>query len=93
MAPVFQAAAVGAEPTGTGYVLGMDTTSHDLGAVRLHALEAGVGGAPLLLVHGFTGCKEDFAEEVDGLFELHAEEKAFQQRKMARLFPNGHPWA
>lgn len=30
--------------------------------------------------------------EVDGLFELHAEEKAFQQRKMARLFPNGHPW-
>jgi|JI10StandDraft_1071094.scaffolds.fasta_scaffold70987_2 3-oxoadipate enol-lactonase len=70
MAPVFQAAAVGAEPTGTGYVLGMDTTSHDLGAVRLHALEAGVGGAPLLLVHGFTGCKEDFAEEVDGLAEL-----------------------
>ena len=70
MAPVFQAAAVGAEPTGTGYVLGMDTTSYDLGAVRLHALEAGVGGAPLLLVHGFTGCKEDFAEEVDGLAEL-----------------------
>ena len=31
--------------------------------------------------------------EVDGLFELHAEEKAFQERKMARLFPNGHPWA
>lgn len=30
--------------------------------------------------------------EVDGLFELHAEEKAFHQRKMARLFPNGHPW-
>lgn len=30
--------------------------------------------------------------EVDGLFELHAEEKAFQARKMARLFPNGHPW-
>jgi len=32
------------------------------------------------------------APEVDGLFDLHAEEKAFQQRKMARLFPNGHPW-
>jgi tellurite resistance protein len=32
------------------------------------------------------------AAEVDGLFELHAEEKAFQLRKMARLFPNGHPW-
>jgi len=31
--------------------------------------------------------------EVDGLFDLHREEKAFSLRKMATLFPNGHPWA
>lgn len=32
--------------------------------VTLAVLEAGVGGAPLMLVHGFTGSKEDFAAEV-----------------------------
>lgn len=32
------------------------------------------------------------AEEVEGLFTLHREEKAFVARKMATLFPNGHPW-
>lgn len=48
----------------------MDTTSYDLGDVRLQVLEAGAGGAPLLLVHGFTGCKEDFGEEVDALVDL-----------------------
>ena len=31
------------------------------------ALEAGAGGRPLLLVHGFGGAKEDFADAVDGL--------------------------
>jgi uncharacterized membrane protein YebE (DUF533 family) len=30
--------------------------------------------------------------EIDALFALQADEKAFQQRKMATLFPNGHPW-
>lgn len=30
--------------------------------------------------------------EVDGLFALHRDDKAHQQRKMATLFPNGHPW-
>lgn len=30
--------------------------------------------------------------DLDGLFELHHEEKEFQRRKIARLFPNGHPW-
>src|SRR5690606_22513566 len=39
----------------------------DCGDVELSVLEAGVGGRPLLLVHGFTGCKEDFADEVDRL--------------------------
>jgi hypothetical protein len=30
--------------------------------------------------------------EVDGLFALYHDEKALQGRKMALLFPNGHPW-
>lgn len=30
-------------------------------------LEAGAGGRPLMLVHGFTGSKEDFADELDRL--------------------------
>ena len=32
--------------------------------------EAGVGGRPLLLVHGFTGAKEDFTDWLDPLAEL-----------------------
>ncbi len=31
----------------------------------LSVFEAGVGGRPLLLVHGFTGAKEDFADHLD----------------------------
>lgn len=30
--------------------------------------------------------------EVDGLFALQREEKALLKRKLATLFPNGHPW-
>lgn len=30
--------------------------------------------------------------EVDGLFALYRDEQAFQRRKLAALFPNGHPW-
>jgi pimeloyl-ACP methyl ester carboxylesterase len=33
----------------------------------LATLEAGAGGRPLLLVHGFTGAKEDFADHLDDL--------------------------
>ncbi|HVF74788.1 MAG TPA: alpha/beta fold hydrolase [Acidimicrobiales bacterium] len=33
-------------------------------------LQAGIGGRPLLLVHGFTGAKEDFGEAVPRLGEL-----------------------
>ena len=33
----------------------------------LATIEAGEGGRPLLLVHGFTGAKEDFADHVDDL--------------------------
>ena len=38
-----------------------------LGSVAV--LEAGPGGRPLLLVHGFTGAKEDFADHVVALAE------------------------
>ncbi|KAA0232748.1 MAG: 2-hydroxymuconate semialdehyde hydrolase [Acidimicrobiales bacterium] len=34
----------------------------DVGSVRLAVAEAGRGGRPLMLVHGFTGAKEDFAD-------------------------------
>lgn len=37
--------------------------------VDLALLEAGEGGRPLLLVHGFGGAKEDFADHVDSLAE------------------------
>lgn len=40
------------------------------GAVTLAVAEAGAGGRPLLLVHGFTGAKEDFTERLDALAEL-----------------------
>ena len=38
--------------------------------VPLTLAEAGAGGRPLLLVHGFTGAKEDFVEWLDPLAEL-----------------------
>jgi pimeloyl-ACP methyl ester carboxylesterase len=40
-----------------------------VGGVRLATIEAGAGGRPLLLSHGFTGAKEDFADFVDPLAE------------------------
>src|SRR5438309_2160823 len=39
------------------------------GEVNLEVLEADGGGQPLLLVHGFCGAKEDFAEAVPLLAE------------------------
>jgi 3-oxoadipate enol-lactonase len=41
----------------------------DLGDVQLSIAEAGAGGRPLLLVHGFTGAKEDFTPWLDPLAE------------------------
>lgn len=38
-----------------------------IGAVTLEAISAGAGGRPLLLVHGFGGAKEDFADHIDAL--------------------------
>lgn len=40
------------------------------GELTLSILEAGVGGRPLMLVHGFTGSKEDFGAEVARLAQL-----------------------
>ena len=40
-----------------------------VGGVELEVVEAGVGGRPLLLVHGFGGAKEDFLEHVPALAE------------------------
>lgn len=37
------------------------------GEVRLSVAEAGAGGRPLLLLHGFTGAKEDFTDWLDSL--------------------------
>jgi pimeloyl-ACP methyl ester carboxylesterase len=47
----------------------MDTRRVDVGEVSVAVLEAGSGGRPLLLVHGFTGAKEDFADHLDALGE------------------------
>ena len=48
----------------------MDARRIDIDGLGLAVLEAGAGGAPLLLVHGFTGCKEDFVDEIDRLAQL-----------------------
>jgi pimeloyl-ACP methyl ester carboxylesterase len=41
----------------------------DLGPVELSIAESGAGGRPFLLLHGFTGAKEDFTEWLDPLAE------------------------
>jgi pimeloyl-ACP methyl ester carboxylesterase len=40
-----------------------------LGDVRLAIAEAGTGGRPIMLVHGFTGAKEDFTDFLEPLAE------------------------
>ena len=40
----------------------MGERSIDTGSIHLTIAEEGVGGRPLLLVHGFTGAKEDFGD-------------------------------
>jgi pimeloyl-ACP methyl ester carboxylesterase len=40
-------------------------TPRTVGPVCLEVLEAGQGGRPLLLTHGFTGAKEDFGDWID----------------------------
>jgi len=55
----------------TPYAVPMATnaTRVDLGGVRLAIAEAGTGGRPLMLVHGFTGAKEDFSDFLEPLAE------------------------
>lgn len=43
----------------------------DLGTVELVIAEAGAGGHPLMLVHGWTGAKEDFSDWMEPLAERH----------------------
>ncbi|HEX4868787.1 MAG TPA: alpha/beta hydrolase [Acidimicrobiales bacterium] len=51
-----------------------------MGPVPLAMAEAGAGGRPLVLVHGFTGAKEDFTEWLDPLAERGWHAIAFDQR-------------
>ncbi|MCU1497965.1 MAG: putative hydrolase or acyltransferase of alpha/beta superfamily [Acidimicrobiales bacterium] len=44
-----------------------EVVEHQVGGLRLSVAEAGRGGRPLLLVHGFTGVKEDFADWMGAL--------------------------
>src|SRR5580658_2025425 len=46
------------------------TRKVQLGDVELAIAEAGTGGLPLLLLHGFTGAKEDFTDWIDALAAL-----------------------
>lgn len=46
------------------------TRSIELAAVTMTVDEAGAGGRPLLLVHGFTGARNDFDTVIDPLAEL-----------------------
>ena len=48
----------------------MDIRDVAAGSVSLQIAEAGSGGRPLLLVHGFTGAKEDFTGLLDDLSGL-----------------------
>lgn len=45
----------------------MEIAAVRVGSIDLSVAEAGRGGRPLLLVHGFTGAKEDFADWIDPL--------------------------
>ena len=47
----------------------MQTRTVAFGDVELAIAEAGTGGRPLLLLHGFTGAKEDFTDWIDPLAE------------------------
>ena len=47
----------------------MDERTVVVRGLELVVAESGVGGRPLLLLHGFTGAKEDFTEWLDPLAE------------------------
>jgi pimeloyl-ACP methyl ester carboxylesterase len=47
----------------------MDERTISVGSIDLAVAEAGAGGRPFLLLHGFTGAKEDFTDFLDRLAE------------------------
>ncbi len=47
----------------------MQTRTVSVNGIELEIAEAGIGGRPILLLHGFTGSKEDFTEWLDPLAE------------------------
>jgi pimeloyl-ACP methyl ester carboxylesterase len=51
-------------------IVSMQTRTLSVGPVDLVIADAGEGGRPLLLLHGFTGAKEDFTEWLDPLAAL-----------------------
>lgn len=57
-----------------------DARRFPVGDLELAAVEAGRGGRPLLLVHGFTGGKHDFADHVDDLAAAGWHVVAYDQR-------------
>ena len=48
---------------------GVELRTVDLDGVGLSIAEAGAGQHPILILHGFTGAKEDFTEWLDPLAE------------------------
>jgi 3-oxoadipate enol-lactonase len=47
----------------------MRSCTFEVGEIEIGVAEAGAGGRPLLLLHGFTGAKEDFTDWIDPLAE------------------------
>jgi pimeloyl-ACP methyl ester carboxylesterase len=66
----------------------MDVTTIDRAGLPLSVAEAGAGGRPLLLVHGFCGAKEDFTEWLDRLAAAGWHAVAYDQRGHGH---SGHP--
>jgi pimeloyl-ACP methyl ester carboxylesterase len=63
------------------------------GGVRLRVAQAGAGGRPLLLVHGFTGTKEDFGTMVPRLAEAGFHAATFDHRGHGASDQPGDPAA
>jgi 3-oxoadipate enol-lactonase len=66
----------------------MDVRTISLPGLDVSLAEAGAGGRPLLLVHGFCGAKEDFTEWLDRLAAEGWHAVAYDQRGHGQ---SGHP--
>jgi len=58
----------------------MDVSSIDVAGVAFSVAEAGAGGRPLMLLHGFCGAKEDFTDWLDRLAAEGWHAVAYDQR-------------